>query len=660
MIPLFLSLMAKFYTFAHMKRVYFYRGGLYQTFLLKLLIVLLLLTSSRLFLYFFNSSLFGNVSVKDFLKIFFYGLRFDVATLVMVNGLFIFLTIIPFPFRKNRTYQQINDVLFYIFNSIAFAFNFIDVIYFRFTLKRTTADFFNYLGTQDNMNVLIPQFIKDFWYILILWLLFIFLMIVLCRKIKTEVKWLGFGIHYYIRQTLLFLVSSFLSIIAIRGGFQLKPISIINAGNYVESQKVPLLINTPFAIIKTFGQKGVNELHYFKDNSSLETIYTPYHIAHFDPNSPFKKYNVVILILESFSKEHFGILNPQMDGGKYKGYTPFLDSLIRESLCFDGFANGKRSIEAIPAVVASMPSLMDMDYITSAYAGDKINSIANLLKQKGYATSFFHGGTNGTMNFDSYVKSAGFDQYYGRTEYDNDTDFDGKWGIFDEPFLQFFAKKLNNTQQPFLSALFTLSSHHPYTIPEKYKNKFPKGKLTIQQSISYSDYSLRKFFQTASRMPWFDNTLFVITADHTSEANDPYYQTSMGAYEIPIFFYKHNSTLKGFTHTIISQIDIMPSILGYLNFDKNYNAFGINAFDEKAQHFSVTYLSSNYQLIKDNYLLIFNGKESTALYNIRTDTFLKTNLVDKELVIKNKMEIFLKAIIQQYNNRLVNNGLIGR
>jgi len=643
-----------------MKQTFFYKGGLYQTFFIKLLIVLFLLTLSRLFLYFFNPSLFGQVSLKEFTKVFFYGLRFDVATLIMVNGLFIILTIIPFPFRRNHIYQLFNNIIFYIFNTIAFACNFVDVIYFRFTLKRTTADIFNYLGTQDNMNVLIPQFIKDFWYVLVLWILFIFLMIFVCRRIKTEFKLLNHGIQYYAGQALLFILISFFSVIGIRGGFQLKPISIVNAGNYVDSQKIPLIINTPFAIIKTFGQKGAHEVNYFKEKEALDKVYTPFHSSNNHPDCTFKPYNVVVLILESFSKEHFGVLNPEMDGGKYKGYTPFLDSLIKESLSFNGFANGKRSIEGIPAVVSSMPSLMDKDFITSAYAGNKIQSLASLLKQKGYTTSFFHGGANGTMNFDSYTKSVGFDQYYGKTEYNNNKDYDGKWGIFDEPFLQFFAKKLNGSHQPFLSVLFTLSSHHPYTIPEQYKNKFPKGNLAIQQSIAYSDYSLRKFFATASRMPWFDNTLFVITADHTSEANDPYYKTTMGAYEIPLFFYKHNSNLKGFTHTIASQIDIMPSILGYLNFDKNYNAFGINVFDEKAQRFSVTYLGFNYQLIKGDYLLVFDGKKSSALYNIRKDGYLKTNLVNKELIIQNEMEMFLKAIIQQYNNRLVENKLINR
>ncbi|MCK9618208.1 MAG: sulfatase-like hydrolase/transferase [Lentimicrobiaceae bacterium] len=640
-----------------MKKKYFFSVGIHKATVLKLFFSFILLIISRLLLYFFNIQFFKDIDFIELITLAFYGLRFDLFTLVLIAFPLLFFNSLPIKIRYNSIYQLIVNIIFYFTNAIAFTANCIDVVYYRFTLKRTTADIFNYLNYQDNMNVLIPQFIYDFWYMFLIWIGLIFMLVFLCHKIKINNKVLYHTLYYYVGQTLIFIAFLLFSLVGIRGGFQLKPISIITAGNYTSSPKIQIVVNTPFTIVKTWGQKGLKEEHYFKDIKDASSIYSPFHHEAIDSLPPFRKLNVVIIILESFSQEHIHALNKNIDNGRYKGFTPFLDSLINESYVFEGFANGKRSIEGIPAILSGLPTLMDKDYITSAFAANKMFSLANYLKKEGYHSSFFHGGNNGTMNFDSYVKTAGFDAYFGRNEYNNDTDFDGKWGIWDEPFLQFFAKKLNGFSQPFLSSVFTLSSHHPYKIPQKYENKFPKGELPIQQTIAYSDYSLMKFFKTAQKMRWFDSTLFVITADHTSEAALPYYETVHGNFRIPIFFYMHNSPLKGKANHIAQQIDILPSILSVLHYNDNYIAFGTNAFDNSAIHFDITYSGSGYQLICDNYLLQFNGKASSGLYYIPGDPFCKKNLVNSLPVIKNKLELLCKALIQQYNYRMINNKL---
>ncbi len=643
---------------------YIFKGNIYWVLILRLAIILDLFWMSRLFLWVCNPSYFSGLGFAGFIEVLFYGLRFDISALMMVNLPIIFLWSLPFNFTYNKTYRQITNFIFYLFNSIALAANFIDIIYFRFTLKRTTGDIFNYFANEDLQFLgLIPQFIIDFWYVFLLWLVFIFLMIFFCKKIQPELKTPSRSkIKVYVLKILFFLLFLFFSIIGIRGGFQLKPISIIHAGQYAKGKSLPLILNTPFTIIKTINQNALPAVKYFKNKEDAFRIYSPEHIISPDSvTKEFRNFNVVIIIMESFSSEHIAALNPGPDpdnpGGNYKGFTPFLDSLISESLVFNGFANGKRSIEGIPAILSSLPTLMNYDFITSIYSGNKVSSIATLLKEKGYSTAFYHGGTNGTMGFEAFTKMAGFDNYFGRSEYNNENDYDGKWGIYDEEFFQYFSNKLNKTNKPFLSVFFSLSSHHPYSVPEKHKNKFKKGQLDIHESIAYADYSLGEFFKTASKMPWFENTLFVITADHTSENFFPKYQTMIGNYSIPIVFYKPNSDLKGFTNKIAQQIDIMPSVLGFLNFDKNYIAFGQDLFMEKSDNFAVSYLNGNYQIIKDDYVLRFNGKESVSLFNFKLDNLLKNNLIEKEDSAGKEMETFLKAIIQQYNDRLINNDL---
>ena len=173
----------------------------------------------------------------------------------------------------------------------------------------------------------------------------------------------------------------------------------------------------------------------------------------------------------------------------------------------------------------------------------------------------------------------------------------------------------------------------------------------------YTDHSLREFFETAKKTDWFDNTLFVITADHTSEGYHPYYQSSVGQYAIPVLFYKSNSDLKGISGKVVQQTDILPSVLGYLGYDEDFVAFGTSVFDTTAPRFSIHYISGLYGLIKDGYLLEYDGSKSTALYDLNADKLQVNNLRSKNLPIMKRQEIFMKAYIQQYNNRFIENRL---
>lgn len=628
-------------------------GKRYKTFFIRIGFVYLTYSVVRLLFYILNFSHFSDLSIFELLKIFFFGLRFDSVSIIAINGLFILLSLIPYNERFGRIYHQILLYIFVVFNSIGMAANMVDCGYFRFTFSRSTFDLFNVLKLGDDFSTLLWQYVIDFWYLFLIWIGFIASYLYVFKKTNYIIISTGEGKkikrNSIITQISIALAIIFIGFIGIRGGGQLRPIGIVTAGNYTSSKHLALVLNTPFTIIKTIGKPGLSEVEYFNN-----TIAQSYFSSLKKPSgNPIKKDNVIIIILESFSKEYIGSLNNN------KGYTPFLDSLIGESLVFENsFANGKRSIEGIPAILSGIPSLMNEAYITSVYSGNSIESVASLLKTKGYTSSFFHGGTNGTMGFDNFVNMAGFDNYYGRTEYDNENDFDGKWGIYDEPFLQFYANKLSTTPQPFISSVFTLSSHHPYKIPEKYKDSFISGTLKIHKSISYTDMALRKFFATASKSNWFDSTLFIITADHTSESEFPEYQSRYGMYKIPLFFYKHNSNLKGKSEIVAQQTDILPTILDYLGYDSPYICFGNNLLDStNSCHFAINYTDEVYQIISGDYSLLFDGSSAIALYNIKDDLLMKTNLLEKQNAVKSKLLNMIKAIIQNYNHRMIRNKL---
>src|SRR5690606_18772090 len=296
-------------------------------------------------------------------------------------------------------------------------------------------------------------------------------------------------------------------------------------------------------------------------------------------------------------------------------------------------------------------------FVLSYYSGNKISSIGGILKNKGYHTSFFHGAPNGSMGFSSYIKMAGIDHYYGKNEYNNDEDFDGMWGIWDEPFLQYFARTLNSFPQPFFSAVFSLSSQHPFKVPKKYEGRFPQGTLPVHQGVGYTDLALREFFAAASKMPWYENTIFVITADHSSVAWHPEYKTSLGAFAIPLLVFDPSGELKGKRDYPVQQIDIMPGLLNYLHYGQPYFAFGNDIFKDEPSDFVIQYINGLYQLIMGDYLLQADGQHTEAFYNYRKDKLLQHNLKGIDKGQQEKLERSLKAFLQQYNAHMIDNTL---
>ena len=636
-----------------------WRGNIYGALVLSLLLVMVLYTLGRVGFYFFNLPFFPNMTWSRMAIIFLGGLRFDLSATLYSNSLFILLMIVPLAVRFKPGYQKLLRWIFVIVNAIAFAINTADFIYYRFTLRRTTVSVIGQFRNEENLGRLAFKFLWDYWYAVLFWMLTVTILYFAHRTIKFSGPQQRNTVAFYGGGIVAMLLSIYLFVGGARGGFRgsTRPITLSNAAAYVETpNEISLVLNTPFALMRTAKANVIKKVNYFSSEEELDKVFSPLRAPL--NASTFKPQNVVVIILESFSKEFVGIYNKDIDHGTYRGYAPFLDSLISVSRAYRfSLANGRKSIDAMPSVISSIPSI-EVPYVLSHFSGNKVNSLASLLKGKGYYTAFFHGAPNGSMGFDAFANLSGFDHYFGKTEYNNDADFDGYWGIWDEPFLQFFAKKMNSFQQPFFTTLFTVSSHHPYNLPDGYESKFKGGPKLVHRTIEYTDFALRKFFQSASSMPWFNNTLFVITADHASaEIQMPEYNSAWGYFSIPIFFYHPGENGGGLRPEIVQQIDIMPSILGYLHYDKSYVAFGRDVFNDNVQPFAFNYLNNVYQIFRGDYLLQFDGSKAVALYQFKSDKALKNNLVDQLPDTTLRMTTSLKAFIQQYNNRMVDNNL---
>ena len=633
-------------------------GNIYRALVLRLLLVMFLFTLCRIGFYIFNASYFPGMNAGNFFQLLWGGLKFDLAAVMYINMLYILLIILPFDFRFSYTYQEISKYIFFITNGFALLTNVADFIYYKFTLRRTTADVFTQFQNEQNISGLLGQFLLDYWYVVLVWVVLVIILVKGYNAVKVWGPQVKNRTLYYITGVVAIPLIAGLIIIAIRGGVRhsTRPITLSNAGEYVRDPKdISIVLNTPFAIIRTIGRTKVQRVNYFSENE-VATIFNPVHTP--TDTAAFRNENVVVIILESFSKEFFGTFNHDKENGNYKGYTPFLDSLIQHSKTYEySFANGRKSIDGLPSVVSSIPSL-GVPYFLSPFSGNKINSLASLLRKKNYHTSFFHGAPNGSMGFQAFMNIAGVEKYYGMSEYGNDDDFDGLWGIWDDKFLSFYADSLNQFPRPFVSTFFSVSSHHPFRIPEEFENKFKGGPLPIHKCVQYTDYSLKKFFEKVSKMPWYTNTLFVITADHTSSNIEfPEYRTAWGFYSVPIIFFKADNSLAKREAEIFQQTDIMPTVLGYLNFDEPYVAFGRDDFKENQEPFAFNFKDNVYQFFSGDFLLQHDGAKPVGLYNFKTDKLLEKNLVEENKEVVTLLEPKVKAMIQQYNNRMVEDRL---
>lgn len=597
----------------------------YKKILLQLIGVVFFFQLIRIVFFAVNHTLFQINGVGDYLKHAFYSLRFDVSAAFTINILYLFFAFMPFAFVSKEWVQKILFFFFIISNTIVFLFDISDIAYFAFERKRMTLDVFHLLGRKSDFINLIPSYIVSFWYVLPLVFCLVILFIFINKRIEKKFKTQGQsdGTHFRFLDLLIWIVSIGISIIAIRGGFQLKPILANTALLYTSSQNSSLILNTPFSIIHSYELgEPLQPLHYFSEKE-LKAYFNP--VKNYSSNKPVQKSNIVLIVLESFGKVY-------TEAGGRVSYTPFLDSLAHNGLSFtQSFANAYTSAMGIPACVAGIPAFMNSDFTTSPYSNNKIDALPSLLQQIGYSTSFFHGGTNGTMGFDIFTKNAGFEKYYGRNEFQNDAFYDGAWGIWDEPFLQFFAKQLNEQKQPFFSTIFTLSSHEPFQIPKEYKHESFAKLQGIYKGVSYTDMSLKKYFDAVSKMPWFQNTLFVITADHnflSCRDSLNYYNQGIGMFSIPMIFYKPNdATIHGVDSTVFQQINILPTIMDYIHYPKSFFALGESGFDKHKNNFCYCMLDHNKYFRFNDLVVAENATKIDGVYHFKQDSLLKNNLM---------------------------------
>ena len=629
-----------------------------KVFLYRILLVYFSYTICRLLFYYFNQDLIQVTGFMQLLELCYFGLRFDNTAIAYTNMPFILLSILPIIKITSEGYQRFLIWIYFTFNTLGMLINFIDFAYYRFNLNRMMMNVMETIQSESNKSVLLFHFLATYFHLLILFVVILVAWIWAYKKVKV----IPFGILSYTKYTLSSLIFFFgtvtLTIMGARGGDfkkSTRPISLIDAMDNIDNpQHADLVLNSTFTLIRTINKNKFKKSNRYSEQEVNQIL------------SPIKQYpqaeklepkpNVIIFILESMGREYWGTLNEGYDIPDFVSYTPFLDSLSKQSLIFpNAFATSRKSIHGMPSILAGIPSF-EVSYASSPYAKQKVQSIVSVANDLDYDTSFFHGASNGSMGFLGFSNTLGFNHYYGRTEFNDEKEFDGFWGIWDEPFLQYMKSVLDTKSTPFLSTVFTITSHEPYIIPKKYDGQFDKGFIPMHQCVGYTDYALKQFFEKSKKEPWFENTIFVFTADHGNQSHFPFYEETVNRFANPIMFYKPNDTLKGIDNTLASHMDIFPTIADLIGYEEPFRSWGRSLIsDEQQSPFVINYFSGgSYFMMDEKYICVHDGGKAIGFYDSK-DKNMQNNLIAERNDSMNQLEKKCGVFLQNYFNSIVDN-----
>lgn len=640
-----------------MRRFFNYWLSLAWNFILVLLVYIL----CRVVFFLMNHDVFASVTLGELWHLYIAGgWRFDLTAAIYTNLPYIVLILLPFGFRRTRFFRKLAKWVYIVPNMLLFSADLADGAYFPFTGERTTFSVFREFSNDNVTGILLKETLVH-WYLVLVAVAILFLLIKGYREpaqYEKRYNWLDYIVH-----TLLLAATIVMAVFGIRGKFTFleTPLDINDANLIINHQEeASLVLNTPFCLFRTIGKATLPEPHWFPDQESLEKVFNPIHQPAGEGEMVNKK-NVVIFILESFSASYSGYLT-SLQGTPQPTYMPFLDSLMQHSLhCRYSYASGRISIDAQPAIMCGIPMLYS-SFAVSAHANNEVQGLASELKQKGYQSAFYHGAERKSLGICSFAVKSGFDQVYSLEDYGDRSRADGFGGVLDEYFIPYFREGIGHMQEPFLATIFTLTSHHPYVIPSCYDDVYEAGTMPIHRTIRYVDDQIRKFFLAAREEPWFQNTVFIFTGDHTNQTDNPEYKSLNGGFSIPIFFYAPDGSMPaGLRDATGMQMSIKPTLYHYLGYDQPYFSFGcdlLGTADEDT--YALYYQSGTFMLCQQGYQLQFDGEKPVALFHYSQEPMAQTNVMDQEPERVAAMEEKLKAMIQQYTQRMTSNAMVVR
>lgn len=592
--------------------------------------------------------IFANATAAEIAGAFVHGLRFDLSAIAYTNIPFILLSLAPAAVLALRWYRWMLHGLFVTVNGAAVIVMVGDVGYYPFTGTRVTMDVF---ALTNEATAQADQLFVNFAGHTMLGVVLLASLIAFYPRTQAPASPMP---------TWRCVVLSFAVLagtaLAARGGFQKKPLNPIHAFSAGTHEIGVLTLNSVFTLLQSPRGRALEPVEYFADEAQVDSILQPaYGYAEtMGDGAPRRPQNVVLLILESYATEFWGGVDREEPG-----LTPFLDSLRQQGTFYtESFANGRRSMDALPSILLGVPLYRGQSIAVSRYQSNQWKGLGHFLRDAGYHTSFFHGAVKGTMYFDAIASLSGIEDFYPLERFPDEVQrdaFDGHWGLYDEEVLQYAARQVGTFREPWFATMFTISTHHPFKLPPKYEDSLPKGSREIHASVAYTDLAVRRFFEYARTQPWYENTLFVITGDHTPPTRSERYDTPLGRYMVPTLLYHPGGALPELDATrVVQHVDLFPTILDFAGLrPERVPRFGRSLFAD-VEGEAVLTTDETYWLVRNGSVLEHrpDGRERVLPY-LRE----RTGVTDVQFTAATQSETSrrLLAYVQHYTMSLINN-----
>lgn len=638
-----------------------FKTNIYSATFYQFFIFLLFFWLTRVFFFLYNLPFFPDISFSYLIKIMFLGLPFDLSGALYFNLLFLLMRFLPAPFTYNRIYLKVTDWIYYITNSFAIVLNLGDSIFYQFNNSRLRFYTLMEYVKDSNFHGIIMRYFIDYWWAVLAGILYISFMIFLYKRVIIEntVKDIS-KVKLYTRKWVLFLILGFGVFLGIRGHLRPEhPIAIDDAIHGTKNNcDLNIVLNTPFSILRS-SRKG-NELkeYNFYTPGELDKIRTSLHSPNGSQNNKRSKKNIVIIILEGIGQMYLDSVNP-IEEARGEGLMPFLDSLCNVSLVpVNTYATGKSSIGGTTAVIGGFPSFGNFKYMVSPYNANIIDSFSNILDVDGYNSVFYGGGNKGSVSLEATIHAFGITKFIDREKFGNDKYFDNYWGIFDHAMAKYIADDLSNTKEPFFAGWTTLSSHSPFIIPDYYGAHYKNKEQGVDRAVEYVDESLREFFDYAKTMKWYDNTIFIITSDHGTRDKRANHINRFTEPRIPMIIFAPDRSIKPQKITrVMAQYDLLPTVLSLINHSGAYVCMGNSLFDDDVPHYAINYIDNQFQIISEDLMVEFDAEKDVIgkVYDIKNDYLLRHPLESYDKSRVDSMHVYIKAFLQDYNHRMINN-----
>jgi phosphoglycerol transferase MdoB-like AlkP superfamily enzyme len=543
---------------------------------------LIFLTFRILFFIKFQEDIKG-FPLYDYVLVFLHGFRFDWSIVSIVTFPSLVFSILR-PLNRYRGY-----IIFWKYLPLPFFIYFVfhltgDIIYFQNANKHLGYEGFAFFGKdfevvfrsvlENQLQIVIISFLVG----VILFSSAIFILRNLEYEIEARPLW---------REILSNLTWIFVFVILARGGFQNSVIGASNAIVTKNTQLNQMVLNGVFTTLLDF---RVEKYPKIQSMNPVEAIAVTrelisYPTAKFVTDSPYPllrktipdsslgKPNIVLLMLESWPAKYIygdsGIING-------KEITPNFNKLRKEGIYFSRFfANGGRTSNGLVSILTGIPDRPGISLTHTKYSLNHFSGLGSLLKSAGYDVNFYYGGEMSFENLTPVIKNWGFDTLYDFVFFQNTEKYSkGVWGFNDlDVYNQIISDlEADSNPAPKLTVCLSLSTHHPFQIPDKsFELLSPVTEEDrFVNSLYYADYAIGEFINKFKKLPSFENTIFIFVSDHTSHRNLNYYQDR----NIPFLIYSPKYFKPSIHDRISSQIDILPTILGFINHEFIFSSLG--------------------------------------------------------------------------------------